>query len=311
MKKWQKTTPLSNYIVATETYANGHHGSVILIENNIVIKRGEPVEKENDYRGKNLEILKLCIKLPFFGNFWIVSVYNSPGKPLSLEKAFLERMSNVFVCGDFNSPHQELNRSYDSENGEKLLNLIEKGHFKWLNNGHYTYQSVDGKSRTMLDLHFCDSTVFTNFNNFEISEDLGSDHRTTITTLNLKISKMFELKSKIDLRIFKENTRKSYRSSILWPAQYPGKDYLNQFSSSLVELIHKSLEDFYVIKNKFPYSIETRKLIKLKRRKQRQLKSAFREDFRSLKTEINYLQKEIKRSIRQSEERKRAKISER
>ena len=122
---------------------------------------------------------------------------------------------------------------------------------------------------------------------------------------------MFELKPKIDLRIFKENTRKSYRSSILWPAQYPGKYDLNQFSSSLVELIHKSLEDSYVIKNKFPYSMETRKLIKLKRRKRRQLKKAFGEDFRSLRNEINYLQKEIKRSIRQSEERKRAKILER
>ena len=214
VKKWQKTTPLSNYIVATETYANGHHGSVILIKNNIVIKRVEPVEKENDYRGKTLELLKLCITLPFFGDFWIISVYKSPGKPLSLEKVFSERMSNGFVCGDFNSPHQELNCSNDSENGEKLLNLIEKGHFKLLNNGHYTYQSVDGKSRNMLNLHFCDSTVFKNFNNFEVSEDLGSDHRTTITTLNLKISKIFELKSKIELRIFKENTRKSYRSSI-------------------------------------------------------------------------------------------------
>ena len=112
---------------------------------------------------------------------------------------------------------------------------------------------------------------------------------------------MFELKSKIDLRIFKESTRKSYRSSILWPEQYPGKNDPNQFSSSMVELIHKSLEDSYVIKNQFPYSIETRKFIKLKRRKRRQLKSAFGEDFRSLRAEINYIQKEIKRSIRQSE----------
>ena len=160
MKKWQKTTSLSNYIVATETYANGDHGSVILIKNNIVIKRVEPVEKENDLRGKTLEILKLCITLPFFRDFWIVSVYNSPGKPLSLEKVFSERMSNVFVCGDFNSPHQDLNCSYDSENSEKLLNLIEKGHFKLLSNGHYTYQLVVGKSRNMLDLHFCDCTVF-------------------------------------------------------------------------------------------------------------------------------------------------------
>ena len=166
VKKLQKTTPLSNYTVAAETYANGHHGSVILMKNNIVIKRVEPVEKENDYRGKTLEILKICITLPLFGDFWIVSVYNSPGKSLSLEKVFSERMSNVFVCGDFNSSHRELNCSYDSENGEKLSNLIEKGHFKLLNNVHYTYQSIDGKSRNMLDLHLCDSTVFYEFQQF-------------------------------------------------------------------------------------------------------------------------------------------------
>ena len=220
-------------------------------------------------------------------------------------------MSNVSVCGDFNSPHQELNCSYDFENGEKLLNLIEKGHFKLQNNCHYTYKSVDGKSRNKLNLHFCGSTVFTNFNNFEVSEELGSNHRTKITTLKLKIKKMFDLKPKTDFRIFKENTRKSYRTSILWPAQYPGKDDLNQFSSSLAELIHKSLEDSYFIKSKFPYSIGTRKLIKLKKRKRRQLKSAFGEDLRSLRTEIKYLQKGMKRSIRQSEERKREKILER
>ena len=158
----------------------------------------------------------------------------------------------------------------------------------------------------MLDLHFCDSAVFTNFSNFEVSEDLGSDHRTTITTFNLKI---FELKSEIDFRQFRENARKSYRSSDLWPAQYPGKDELKEFSSNLVEIIHKSLEVSYVNKDKLPYSIETQKLIKLKRKKRRELKGAVDDEFRCLKTEINYLQKEIKRSIRQSEE-KRAKILE-
>ena len=220
-------------------------------------------------------------------------------------------MTNVFVCGDFNSPHQELNCAYDSENGEKLLNLIDNGHFKLLNNGHHTYQSFDGKSKNMLDLHFCDSTVFTNFRNFEVSEDLGSDHRTTITTFNLIKSKKFELKSETDFRRFRENVKKSYRSSNLWPAQYPGKDKLNEFSSNLVEIIHKLSEDSYVNKNKPPYSIETQKLIKLKRKKRRDLKGAFGDELRSLKTEINYLQKEIKRSIGQSEEQKRAKILER
>ena len=96
VKKWQKTNPLRNYVVATETYTNSHHGSLILIKNNIVINQTEPAEKENDCSGKTLEILKLCITLPYFGDFWIISVYNSPGKPLSLEKVFSESMTNVF-----------------------------------------------------------------------------------------------------------------------------------------------------------------------------------------------------------------------
>ena len=216
-------------------------------------------------------------------------------------KSILRKYDKCFVCGDFNSPHQELNCSYDSENGETLLNLIDNGRFKLLNNGHHTYQSLDGKSKNMLDLHFCDSTVFTSFSNFEVSEDLGSDHRTTITTLNLKINKIFELKSEIDFRQFRENARKSYRSSDLWPAQYSGKDELNEFSRNLVEIIHKLLEDSYVNKNKLPYSIETQKLIKRKRKKRRELKGAVDDEFRSLKTEINYLQKDIQRSIRHSE----------
>ena len=225
--------------------------ALILIKNNIVINQTKPAEKENDCSGKTLEILKLCFKIPYFGDFWIISVYNSPGKPLSLEKIFSESMTNGFVCGDFNSPHQELNCSYDSENGEKHLNLIDNGHFNLLNNGHHTYQSFAGKSKNMLDLHFCDSTVFTNFSNFEVSEDLGSDQRTTITTFNLKINKIFESKSEIDFRQFRENARKSYRSSDLWTAQYPGKDELNEFSSNQVEIIHKSLEECYVNKTSF------------------------------------------------------------
>ena len=47
-------------------------------------------------------------------------------------------------------------------------------------------------------------------------------------------------------------------------------------------------------------------MIKLKRKKRRELKDAVDDEFRCLKTDINYLQKEIKQSIRQSEEQKTA-----
>ena len=280
------------------------------MKNSIVIKRIEPVEKETDRNGRTLEILKICLKLPSFDNFWIITVYNSPGKPLSTDKIFSGKLKNVFICGDFNAPHHELNCSYDSENGEKLLYIIDEGTFKLLNNGYHNYQSFDGKCKNMLDLHFCDNSLFAHFNNFQVSEDLGSDHKVTITTLNLRKGEVFQLKSKINYRKFREQARKLHRSSNLWPVKYPKKNELNKFSTSLIELIRKSLEDSCIKKKELPYSVETQKLIKMRRKRRRELKIAVGDHYTSLRTEINYLQKEIKRSMMRSEDRKRAKVLE-
>ena len=49
----KKTTFLNNYIVATETFNNGNHGSAILVKNSLVIKQIEPVEKETDGNGRD------------------------------------------------------------------------------------------------------------------------------------------------------------------------------------------------------------------------------------------------------------------
>ena len=48
----------------------------------------------------------------------------------------------------------------------------------------------------MFDLHFCDNSLLTHFNVFQLSEDLGSDHKITITTKNLRKGKLFQQKSK-------------------------------------------------------------------------------------------------------------------
>ena len=68
-----------------------------------------------------------------------------------------------------------------------------------------SYQSSDGKGKNMLDLHFCDNPLFTHFNDFQVSEDLGSDHKIKINTINLGKGKFFQLKSKINYRKFREN----------------------------------------------------------------------------------------------------------
>ena len=69
-------------------------------------------------------------------------------------------MKNVFIFEDFNAPHQELNCTYYTENGDKIIETIEAGKFKLLNNGYHTYQSYQGECRNTLDLHFADQSVF-------------------------------------------------------------------------------------------------------------------------------------------------------
>ena len=98
----------------------------------------------------------------------------------------------MFVCGDFDSPHQELTCTYNTKNGDKLLGIIDEGIFKLLNNRYPTYQSNQHKSQTMLELHFCSLSFFKNFDIFQVLEDFGSDHPATITSLKLKYNERID-----------------------------------------------------------------------------------------------------------------------
>ena len=113
----------------------------------------------------------------------------------------------------------------------------------------------------MLKLHFCDNSIFAHFNDFQVSEELASDHKFTITTMNLRKGEIFQLKSKINNKQFREHAKKLHRSSNIWLVKYPEKKYpeLSQFSTSLIDLISKSLEDSCINKKEFPYSVETQK----------------------------------------------------
>ena len=163
----------------------------------------------------------------------------------------------------------------------------------------------------MLDLHFCDNSLLTHFNDFQVSENLGSDHKITITRNESNRSQTFPAKIKNQLQKVWRKCTKFIQIIKSLAREVSKKDELNQFSSSLVKIIQKSLEDSCIDKKEFLYSVETQKLIKLKWRRRRELKNAIGDHFISSRTEINYLQKEIKRSIRRSEEIKRAKVLER
>ena len=150
-------------------------------------------------------------------------------------------MKNVFICGDFNAPHQELSCTYNIENGDKIIETIEIGKFKILNNGYHTYQSYQGECRNMLDLHFADRSVFKSFDTFYVSDDFGSDHSSTITTLNIMTQSKFDLKAKINFKKFNQIVRQEYKNSVLYPPVYPKAVELDQLNELLVKIIQFSL----------------------------------------------------------------------
>ena len=119
-------------------------------------------------------------------------------------------MKKVFICGDLDAPHQELNCTYKTENGEKIIETIETGKFKLLNNCYHTYQSYQGECRNMFDLHFADQPVFKVFDTFDVSDDSGSDHSSTITTLNIMTQSKFDLKAKNNFKKFNQIVKQEY-----------------------------------------------------------------------------------------------------
>ena len=227
---------------------------------------------------------------------------------MNLSEIFEIEMKNVFICGDFNDPHQERNCTFNTENGDKKVETIETGTFKLLNNGYHTYQSYQGECRNMLDLHFADQSVFKFFDTFYVSDDLGSDHSSTITTLNIVTRSKFDLKAKINFKKFNQNVRQEYKNAVLYPPVYLKTEELNQLNQLLVQIIQFSLQKSYIQQIKIHFGHETTKLIREKKKKRRELKRTNGKQYKFLKKDINFLQREIKRSMKQSEEIKHSKL---
>ena len=226
VKNWQKRFVHEIYFIVTEVKASNFHGSVIIAKKGIKIKEVRPIISRKNSNGQALEIIGVNLETPIIGNLWIINVYNSPNQDLNTTEIYDNNPQDVFICGDYNSPHQELNCTYNTENGEKLLEIIDEGKVNLLNNGYPTYQSNQHKSQSMLDLHFCSLSVLQHFDNFQVLEYFGSEHSATLTSLKLKLQVEFDLKAKIDFKKFRKHAKVNYKNSCLYPPKYPNKDNL-------------------------------------------------------------------------------------
>ena len=160
----------------------------------------------------------------------------------------------------------------------------------------------------MFDLHFADQSVFKFFDTLYVYDDFGSDYRSTITTLNIMTQSKLDLKAKINFKKFNQIVRQEYENPVLYPPVYPKAEELNHVRELLVKIIQFSLQKSYIQQKRFPFGHETTKLIREKKKKQRELKRTNGEQYKFPKKEINFLQREIKRSIKRSEKIKQSKL---
>ena len=247
VKSWSNENLTDDYFVVAETRTSKSHGSMILAKKGTKIIEVKPKKFDRNDRGKVFEIIKAGSEVPVIGHVWVMALYNSPGCDLNPSKIFETEMKNVFICGYFNSPHQELNCTLNTENGDKIIETVETGTFKLLKNGYHTYQSYQGECRNMLDLHFADQSVFNFFYSICVSNDFGSDHSSTITTLNIVPQSKFDLKAKINFKKFNKIVRQEYENSVLYPPVYPKAEELNQLNKKLVKIIQFSLHKSYIL----------------------------------------------------------------
>ena len=120
-----------DYFIVTELRASKSHGSIILRKKGTTIIEVKPEKCDRNERGKVFEIIKACCEVPVIGHLCAIVVYNSPGRDLNLSEKFETELKIVFIYGDFNAPYQELNCTYNTENGDKIIETIETGTFNF------------------------------------------------------------------------------------------------------------------------------------------------------------------------------------
>ena len=108
------------------------------------------------------------------------------------------------------------------------------------------------------------------FDTFYVSDDLGSDHSSTITTLNIMTQSKFDLnqQAKINFKKINQIVRQEYENSALYPPVYPKAEELKQLNELLVQIIQFSLQKSYIQQRTFPFGHETTKLIREKEKKE-------------------------------------------
>ena len=274
-----------------------------------LVKHGLVVNKE--YRNEDLNIITeneaLAINLDLSNkqNITLATIYCPNGNPnLSLFQTINNLSENVIFVGDFNSKLESFGCAKRNTSGPMLQNIQNQLNLIYLNNDGHTHMDRAKGSTDILDMAFISPNLAKHDIQFQIGEDLGSDHlpiEISIDTPPHRNTFTNHTKYKFD-----QTDREVFESTLdeaLGSADFSGllsTGDLDKYADFIVTAISTSV-DKAIPKSKSvrpensPISDETLTLIKEKRRLRRQYSQ--KKD-PAIKTRINPLQKQVKEELK-------------
>ena len=274
-----------------------------------LVKHGLVVNKE--YRNEDFNItteneaLAINLELSNNQNLTLATIYCPNGNPSSsLFHAISNLSDNVMFIGDFNSKLESFGCAKKNTSGPMLKTIQNKLNLIYLNNDEHTHMDRANGSTDILDMAFVSPNLAIHDIQFQIGDDLGSDHlpiEISIDTAPHRNSYTNHTKYKFD-----QTDREVFESTLeeaLVSADFSGPmstSDLDKYADSIIAAISTAVDKAIptsksVRPESTPISDETRALIKEKR-KLRRLYSQKKDP--AVKTRINQLQKQVKEDLK-------------
>ena len=110
-------------------------------------------------------------------NVTFATIYCPNGNPnLPLLQTINNLSDNVMFVGDFNLKLESFCCAKENTSGPMLQNIQNQLNFIYLNNGEHTHMDRINSSTDILDMAFISSSLAKHDIQFQIGDDLGSDH---------------------------------------------------------------------------------------------------------------------------------------
>ena len=238
-------------------------------------------------------------------NLTLATIYCPNGNPSSsLFHAIFNLSDNVMFVGDFNSKLESFGRAKKNTSGPMLKTIQNKLNLIYLNNDEHTHMDRANSNTDILDMAFVSPNLAIHDLQFQIGDDLGSDHlpiEISIDTTPHRNTYTNHTKYKFD-----QTDREVFESTLeeaLGSADFSGlmsTSDLDKYADFIVTAISTAVDKAIptsksVRPESTPISDETRALIKEKR-KVRRLYSQKKDP--AVKTRINQLQKQVKEDLK-------------